>query len=74
MKIKNLIKAHELLKEKHQFLYQQFLSKDEDDMTEEEKQRDRELIKICDEMSDLRRKLIDEIYNRIKIELHGRIN
>jgi hypothetical protein len=70
MKTKTLIKAHELLKEKHQFLYQQqFPPKDEDDMTEEEKQRHRELIKMCDEMSALRIKLIDEIYNRIKIEL-----
>ena len=69
MKTKTLIKAHEILKEKHQFLFHQFSSKDEEDKTEEEKQRDEELIKMCDEMSALRRKLIDKIYNRIKIEL-----
>jgi len=73
MKTKTLLKVNEALKEKHKFLLDQLKYRD-DRESEEEKKETEMLMELCDEVRRFRTNLIDEIYNRIKIELNGKIN
>jgi hypothetical protein len=75
MKTKILIKINSILNEKHKFMLNQlgYRGLDENESEEYKKETD-ELIKVCDEIRELRKKLIDEIYNRIKSELIDKSN